>query len=71
MDLSKPRILGKTGLKAGRLGVGAGYGAPATAFEEAFERGCNYFYWTSRKAGMRQAIMNICRSLWKPFIKKL
>ena len=61
MDLSQPRILGRTGLKAGRLGVGAGYGAPATAFEEAFERGCNYFYWTSRKAGMRQAIMNICR----------
>jgi predicted aldo/keto reductase-like oxidoreductase len=43
------------------LGVGAGYGAPATAFEEAFERGCNYFYWTSRKAGMLQAIKNICR----------
>ena len=61
MDFSQPQILGRTGLKVGRLGIGAAYGAPATAFEEAFERGCNYFYWTSRKTGMRQAIKNICR----------
>lgn len=54
--------LGKTGLKVGRLGVAASYGAPAEAFEEAFEMGCNYFYWGSkRKSGMRQAIINICR----------
>jgi aryl-alcohol dehydrogenase-like predicted oxidoreductase len=58
----KPTILGKTGLKVGRLGVAASYGAQASAFEEAFERGCNYFYWGStRKSGMRQAIRNICR----------
>jgi hypothetical protein len=58
----KPTILGKTGLKVGRLGVAGGYGAQASAFEEAFERGCNYFYWGSmRKKGMRQAIRNICR----------
>ena len=37
-------ILGKTGLKVGRLGVSGGYGAPAKAFEMAYERGCNYFY---------------------------
>jgi predicted aldo/keto reductase-like oxidoreductase len=43
------------------LGVAASYGAPAEAFEEAFERGCNYFYWGSqRRNGMRQAIQNIC-----------
>ena len=60
MDFSQPQVLGRTGLKVGRLGLGAGYGAPAAAFEEAFERGCNYFYWVSRKAGMRQAIKNIC-----------
>ncbi|MGD9079404.1 MAG: hypothetical protein PVG96_08690 [Desulfobacterales bacterium] len=54
--------LGQTGLKVGRLGVSASYGAPAEAFEEAFERGCNYFYWGSkRKSGMRQALINICR----------
>ena len=52
--------MGKTGLKVGRLGLGASYGAPAEAYEEAFEKGCNYFYWTTRKAGMRDAIKNIC-----------
>ena len=61
MDLNQPRILGKTGLKVGPLGVASSYGAPANAFEEAFERGCNYFYWGSqRKDSMRQAIKNIC-----------
>ncbi|MBW1781985.1 MAG: hypothetical protein JRL30_14735 [Deltaproteobacteria bacterium] len=59
-DLTEKRTLGRTGLRVGRLGVAAGYGAPAVAFEEAFERGCNYFYWGSmRKKGMRDAIRNI------------
>jgi len=61
MNLNQPTVLGRTGLKAGRLGVASGYGAPAEAFEEAFERGCNYFYWGSlRKSGMAQALRNIC-----------
>ncbi|UCH21129.1 MAG: hypothetical protein JSU83_21890 [Deltaproteobacteria bacterium] len=61
IDFTEPRILGRTGLKVGRLGVAASYGAPANAFEAAFEKGCNYFYWGSqRKAGMLQAIKNIC-----------
>jgi predicted aldo/keto reductase-like oxidoreductase len=61
MDFSQPRILERTGLNVGRLGVGAGYGAPAATYEEAFEKGCNYFYWSSRKPGMRDAIKNISR----------
>jgi aryl-alcohol dehydrogenase-like predicted oxidoreductase len=62
MDQFKTTTLGQTGLKVGRLGVSASFGAPAEAFEEAFEKGCNYFYWGSkRKNGMRQAITNICR----------
>ena len=62
MDQFKQTFLGQTGLKVGRLGVSASYGAPAEAFEEAFEKGCNYFYWGSmRKRGMRKAIINICR----------
>ncbi|MGD9042876.1 MAG: hypothetical protein PVG06_04140 [Desulfobacterales bacterium] len=62
MDEFRTTSLGQTGLKVGRLGVSASYGAPAEAFEEAFEKGCNYFYWGSkRKSGMRQAITNICR----------
>ena len=61
MDLNEPKVLGKTGLSVGRLGVAASFGAPTEAFEEAFERGCNYFYWGSmRKSGMRDAIKNIC-----------
>jgi aryl-alcohol dehydrogenase-like predicted oxidoreductase len=62
MSFNDPTVLGKTGLKVGRLGVASSYGAPARAFEEAFERGCNYFYWGSmRKRGMCEAIKNICR----------
>ena len=56
------RVLGGTGLKVGRLGVAASYGAPTEAFEEAFERGVNYFYWGSmRTRAMAQAIQNIVR----------
>ncbi len=61
MNLNQPAVLGRTGLKVGRLGVASTYGAPAQAFEEAFDRGCNYFYWGSlRKSGMAEAIRNIC-----------
>ena len=43
--------------------MAASYGAPAEAFEAAFEKGCNYFYLGSgrRRAGMRTAIRNLCR----------
>ncbi|NIQ37242.1 MAG: hypothetical protein GTN81_01425 [Proteobacteria bacterium] len=60
MDFHESRILGRTGLRVGRLGVATSYGAPSAAFEEAFERGCNYFYWGSRRTdAMCQAIKNI------------
>jgi aryl-alcohol dehydrogenase-like predicted oxidoreductase len=52
--------LGKTDLYAGRLGIGAAFGAPADAIEAAFEEGCNYFYWGAlRNAKMATAIRNI------------
>jgi len=61
MPFAEKRILGRTGLRVGPLGVAASFGAPASAFEEAFERGCNYFYWGSiRKKGMLDAIRNLC-----------
>jgi aryl-alcohol dehydrogenase-like predicted oxidoreductase len=43
--------------------VAASYGAPAEAFEAAFEKGCNYFYLGSgrHKSEMRRAIRNLCR----------
>lgn len=63
MDNFKTHILGDTGLKVGRLGLAASYGAPASAFEEAYEKGCNYFYLGSgrHRSGMKTAIKNLCR----------
>jgi aryl-alcohol dehydrogenase-like predicted oxidoreductase len=55
-------VLGRTGLRVGKLGVGSSYGAPAAAYEEAFERGVSYFYWgTWRRDSMADAIRSIAR----------
>jgi len=60
MSFNEPKTLGRTGLKVGRLGVASSYGAPAEAYEEAVDRGVNYFYWGAiRRGGMRKAICNI------------
>jgi len=60
MDLKQTTTLGRSGLEVGRLGVACGYGAPTEAFEEAFEKGVNYFYWGSmRRLSMADAIKNI------------
>ena len=63
MNFHEPAVLGRTGLKVGRLGIASGYGAPAAAIEEAFERGCNYFTWGTVIKGyskhMRRALKNI------------
>ncbi len=40
-------ILGRTGIEVCRLGLASSYGAPASAVEQAFEHGVNYFYWGS------------------------
>jgi predicted aldo/keto reductase-like oxidoreductase len=48
----EPTILGRIGLKVGRMGISAAYGAPADAIEEAFERGANYLYWGALRRGM-------------------
>ena len=53
-------MLGRSGLRVGRLGLGASYGAPAAAYERAFAAGCNYFYWGSlRSAAMGAAIRHL------------
>jgi predicted aldo/keto reductase-like oxidoreductase len=56
-------VLGRTGLKVGRLGIASGYWAPAKAIEEAFERGCNYMTWGTFIKGysphLREALRNI------------
>jgi aryl-alcohol dehydrogenase-like predicted oxidoreductase len=38
-------VLGRTGIHVCRLGLASSYGAPATAVEQAFDHGVNYFYW--------------------------
>src|SRR3990172_9323851 len=61
MDFRSKRVLGRTGLMVGRLGVAASYGAPTEAFLKAFEQGCNYFYCGSfRKENMGRAIRELC-----------
>jgi len=56
----EPRILGRTGLRVGPLGVAASYGVPASAVERAFEHGVNYLYWGSmRRSGFAEAIRNL------------
>jgi aryl-alcohol dehydrogenase-like predicted oxidoreductase len=62
MDFNQRRILGRTGLSVGCLGIACSYGAPTEAYEEAFERGVNYFYWGSmRKTAMAQAVRKIVK----------
>jgi predicted aldo/keto reductase-like oxidoreductase len=60
---NEPVVLGRTGLKVGRLGIASGYKAPTAAIEEAFERGCNYFTWGTVIKGyvptMRDALKHI------------
>lgn len=63
MDFKEKITLGRTGLRVGRLGISSSYGARAKTFEEAFERGCNYFNMGSfikgRSKEMIKAIKNI------------
>lgn len=60
---TEKRILGRTGLAVGRLGVGTSYGVDAASLSEAFERGVNYFYWGSRRSeAMAQVIGDVDRA---------
>jgi aryl-alcohol dehydrogenase-like predicted oxidoreductase len=65
MTFNEPISLGRTGLQVGRLGISSSYGSPAAAFEEAFERGCNYFvmgsFMKGRSREMIRAIENIVK----------
>ena len=58
--LSEKVQLGRTEIHTSRLGLGASYMAPEAAFLEAYEAGCNLFYWGAlRSAGMTKAIRTI------------
>lgn len=58
-----PARLGRTGLTVGRLGISSSFGAPAAAFEEAFERGCNYFTWGTFIRGRSSALRTAIRTI--------
>ncbi|MCC6858721.1 MAG: hypothetical protein IT158_09175 [Bryobacterales bacterium] len=54
------RILGRTGLRAGRLGISASYGVPTEAVEHAVAGGVNYLYWGSRRTeAFARALRNL------------
>lgn len=55
--------LGRTKLKVGRLGISSSFGAPVAAYEEAFERGCNYFNWGTFLKGRADAMCTTIRNL--------
>ena len=61
MSFASPVLLGRSGLRVGRIGLGASYGVSASGIERAFhERGVNYFYWGSiRRHGMRDAVRHL------------
>ena len=48
-DKFERKILGRTGLQVGRLGIASSYGVPGDAVEQAFDHGVNYIYWGSRR----------------------
>jgi aryl-alcohol dehydrogenase-like predicted oxidoreductase len=56
MTFTTRTTLGTTGIEVGPLGIASSYRAPQRAYQEAFERGCNYFTWGSfirgRNAGL-------------------
>jgi len=64
-NFSEESTLGRTGIKVGRLGISSSYGAPAAAFEEAFERGCNYFVMGSFMKGRSKEMITAIRNISK------
>jgi aryl-alcohol dehydrogenase-like predicted oxidoreductase len=66
MNFRDHMILGRTGLKVSRLGIGSGYGVPTDAVEKAYhEFGVNYFFLSSPRfkgKGLQQAVKNLART---------
>ncbi|MBI3071569.1 MAG: aldo/keto reductase [Deltaproteobacteria bacterium] len=58
----EPRVLGKTGVSVGPIGLGSSYGIAGRDVEEAFERGFNYLYWGSwRRSGFGDGLRAIAK----------
>ena len=57
------RLLGRTGLEVGPIGLGSSYGLSREDVEWAFDRGCNYLYWGSlRRGGFGRAMRHLART---------
>jgi aryl-alcohol dehydrogenase-like predicted oxidoreductase len=46
-----PRVLGRTGITVGPLGLSASYGLGGADLEWGLDHGCNYLYWGSLRRG--------------------
>jgi aryl-alcohol dehydrogenase-like predicted oxidoreductase len=63
MTFEERRTLGRTGLEVSRIGIAGGYGLSAPAVQRASQEfGINYFYWVSRKPGMRAALTELVKT---------
>ena len=61
-EFLEKREVGRTGMRTARLGIGSTFDAPASAIEEAFERGVNYLYWgTVRRPEFARAMVNLSK----------
>ncbi len=61
-NLHTPIVLGQTGLRASRLGIGSSFTGDERFIEEAVEQGVNYLYWGSiRRPAFGRAIRNVAR----------
>jgi aryl-alcohol dehydrogenase-like predicted oxidoreductase len=63
MHFRDKTTLGRTGLSVGRLGISSSYSAPAEAYEEAFEKGCNYFHMGSFIKGRSKEMIKAIRHI--------
>jgi len=61
-DFRAPIVLGRTGLRTSRLGIGSSFTGDARFIEEAVDAGVNYLYWGSlRRPAFGRAIRNVAR----------
>lgn len=57
------RVLGRSGLEAGRLGLGSSYGLAGADLEHALDRGVTWFYWGSlRREGFARGLRPLLKS---------
>ena len=63
MTFNDKTTLGNTGITVGRLGIANSYRAPAVAYEEAFEAGCNYFTWGTFLKGRSKGFLQAAQAI--------